>query len=70
MGPRLESWYEGTASQDPGTPTLELVSLVPAMAGMYVGQHIRRKLSIEQFRLAVFWALLLTGLYTFASRVL
>ena len=39
-------------------------------AGMYVGQHIRRKLSIEQFRLAVFWALLLTGLYTFASRVL
>ena len=45
-------------------------AVVPAMAGMYVGQHIRRKLSIEQFRLAVFWALLLTGLYTFASRVL
>ena len=45
-------------------------AVVPAMAGMYVGQHIRRKLSIEQFRLAVFWALLLTGLYTFANRVL
>ena len=45
-------------------------AVVPAMAGMYVGQRIRRKLSIEQFRLAVFWALLLTGLYTFASRVL
>jgi hypothetical protein len=44
--------------------------VVPAIAGMYVGQHIRRRLSVEQFRLAVLWALLLTGLYTFASRVL
>ena len=46
------------------------VAVVPAMVGMYVGQRIRLRLSIEQFRLAVFWALLLTGLYTFASRVL
>jgi hypothetical protein len=45
-------------------------AVVPAIAGMYVGQHIRRRLSVEQFRLAVLWALLLTGLYTFASRVL
>jgi uncharacterized membrane protein YfcA len=43
---------------------------VPALAGMWVGQQIRRRLSVEQFRLAVFWALLLTGAYTFASRVL
>lgn len=43
---------------------------VPALAGMYVGQRVRVKLSIEQFRLAVFWALLLMGLYTFASRLL
>ena len=45
-------------------------AVVPALAGMWVGQQIRRRLSVEQFRLAVFWALLLTGLYTFASRLL
>ena len=45
-------------------------AVVPALAGMWAGQRIRQRLSVEQFRLAVFWALLLTGLYTFASRVL
>jgi cobalamin biosynthesis protein CobW len=30
VGPRLECWYEGVASSDPQTPTLELVALVPA----------------------------------------
>jgi uncharacterized membrane protein YfcA len=43
--------------------------VVPAIAGMFVGTRIRLRLSIEQFRLAVLWALLLTGLYTFASRL-
>jgi uncharacterized membrane protein YfcA len=41
----------------------------PAFAGMYVGTRIRHGLSVEQFRLVVLWALLATGLYTFASRV-
>jgi uncharacterized protein len=45
-------------------------AVVPALGGMWIGQQIRRRLSVEQFRLAVFWALLLTGLYTFASRLL
>lgn len=45
-------------------------AVVPALAGMWVGQQIRLRLSVEQFRLAVLWALLLTGVYTFASRVL
>ena len=45
-------------------------AVVPALAGMWLGQQVRLRLSIEQFRLAVFWALLLTGVYTFASRVL
>jgi uncharacterized protein len=45
-------------------------AVVPAMAGMWLGQQIRMRLSVEQFRLAVFWALLLTGLYTFATRAL
>ena len=45
-------------------------AVAPAVAGMWLGQQIRSRLSVEQFRLAVFWALLLTGLYTFASRLL
>ncbi len=45
-------------------------AVAPALGGMWLGQQIRRRLSVEQFRLAVFWALLLTGLYTFASRAL
>ena len=45
-------------------------AMVPAMAGMYFGTWIRHRLSVEQFRLAVFWALLLTGVYTFGSRLL
>ena len=46
------------------------VAVVPALAGMWIGQQVRQRLSVEQFRLAVFWALLLTGVYTFASRLL
>jgi uncharacterized membrane protein YfcA len=46
------------------------VAVVPALAGMWLGQQVRLRLSIEQFRMAVFWALLLTGVYTFANRVL
>ena len=46
------------------------VAVVPALAGMWLGQQVRQRLSVEQFRLAVFWALLLTGVYTFASRLL
>jgi uncharacterized membrane protein YfcA len=45
-------------------------AVVPAIAGMWVGTQIRLRMSVDQFRLAVLWALLLTGLYTFASRLL
>lgn len=45
-------------------------AVVPALAGMWIGQQVRLRLSVEQFRLAVFWALLLMGVYTFASRLL
>lgn len=45
-------------------------AVVPAVAGMWLGQQVRLRLSIEQFRQAVFWALLLTGVYTFSSRLL
>ncbi len=46
------------------------IAIVPAVAGQWVGTLVRLRMSIDQFRLAVFWALLLTGLYTFASRLL
>jgi uncharacterized membrane protein YfcA len=45
-------------------------AVAPAVVGMWLGQQIRSRLSVEQFRLAVFWALLLTGLYTFATQLL
>ncbi len=45
-------------------------AVLPALAGMWLGQRIRDRLSVEQFRLAVFGALLLMGLHTFASRLL
>lgn len=49
---------------------ISALAVVPAVAGQTVGAKIRQGLSIEQFRQVVFWALLLTGLYTFASRLL
>jgi uncharacterized membrane protein YfcA len=45
-------------------------AVLPALGGMWLGQRIRKKLSVEQFRLAVFCALMAMGLYTFASRLL
>jgi uncharacterized protein len=49
---------------------ISAVAIMPAVAGQMVGTRIRQRLSIEQFRQVVFWALLLTGLYTFASQLL
>lgn len=43
---------------------------VPALGGMWIGQRIRSRLSVDQFRLAVFWALMVMGLYTFVTRLL
>jgi uncharacterized membrane protein YfcA len=46
------------------------LAIVPAVSGQMIGAWIRQRLSIEQFRIVVFWALFLTGLYTFAARLL
>jgi uncharacterized membrane protein YfcA len=54
---------------DPAHGIVSAVAMAPAVAGMVFGQRIRRRLSVEQFRTVVFWALLLMGLYTFASRL-
>jgi uncharacterized protein len=45
-------------------------AIVPAVVGQWLGTQVRLRMSIDQFRLAVFWALLATGLYTFASQLL
>jgi len=45
-------------------------AVLPAIGGMWLGQRIRSRLSVEQFRMAVFWALLATGLYTVVTRLL
>ena len=45
-------------------------AIVPAVAGQWLGTQVRLRMSIDQFRLAVFWALLATGPYTFASQLL
>lgn len=49
---------------------LSAAAMVPSVAGMWLGQRIRARLSVEQFRVAVFTALALTGLYTVLSRLL
>lgn len=49
---------------------LSAAAMVPSIAGMWIGQRIRARLSVEQFRVAVFAALALTGLYTVLSRLL
>lgn len=59
----------GFGMLDRAHAVVSAVAVVPAIAGMFVGTKIRLRLSVEQFRLAVLWALLLTGLYTFVSRL-
>jgi hypothetical protein len=44
-------------------------AIVSAIAGMWAGARIRLGLVMAQFRFAVLWALLLTGLSTSASRL-
>jgi len=43
--------------------TLSAIMIVPALAGMFVGQRFRHRLSEELFRKYFFWALLVSGLY-------
>jgi uncharacterized protein len=49
---------------------LSAAAMVPSMAGMWIGQRIRARLSVEQFRVAVFTALTLSGLYSALNRLL
>ena len=49
---------------------LSAAAMVPSITGIWIGQRIRARLSVEQFRVAAFAALTLTGLYTVLSRLL
>ncbi|HEV7876828.1 sulfite exporter TauE/SafE family protein [Bradyrhizobium sp.] len=42
---------------------LSLLALVPALLGMFAGQHLRERMSVETFRRVFFIGLLLLGLY-------
>jgi uncharacterized membrane protein YfcA len=42
---------------------VSLLALVPALLGMFAGQHLRERMSVETFRRVFFIGLLLLGLY-------
>ena len=52
----------GGGAFDTSLGLLSLLAIVPALIGMYVGQHIRRRISVEAFRLCFFTGILLIGL--------
>ena len=52
----------GGGAFDASLGLLSLFAIVPAVVGMYFGQHIRRRISVETFRLCFFIGILLIGL--------
>lgn len=52
----------GGGAFDTSLGLLSLFAIAPALIGMYVGQHIRRRISVEAFRLCFFGGILLIGL--------
>jgi uncharacterized membrane protein YfcA len=53
---RIDAWHAGTA-------WMSLLALVPALAGMQVGQALRQRIAAPAFRKAFFAGLLLLGSY-------
>ena len=49
---------------------ISAAGLVPAFAGMYLGQKVRARLSEQVFRKVVFYALAIFGFYLIAGAVL
>ena len=52
----------GGGAFDASLGLLSLFAIVPAVVGMYFGQRIRRRISVETFRLCFFTGILLIGL--------
>lgn len=46
---------------------ISLAGVVPAIAGMIIGQRLRNTLSEEKFRRVFFWSILALGLYIAAN---
>ena len=65
----VEQYHEPPEELSQDTRTIARILTSMTEEAEAIGWYEQR-LSIEQFRLAVFWALMLTGVYTFASRVL
>ena len=53
------------ASMDQGV--LSASGVLPAIAGMMIGQRLRQKLSEDLFKRVFFWALLVLGFYIAAT---
>ena len=49
---------------------LSVVAIVPALAGMWIGQRVREKLPEQKFRTAFFITLLILGIYIAARAIL
>lgn len=52
----------GGGAFDTSLGLLSLFAIAPAVIGMYIGQHIRRRISVETFRLCFFSGIMLIGL--------
>ncbi|HZP99089.1 MAG TPA: sulfite exporter TauE/SafE family protein [Reyranella sp.] len=59
---RVDGWHAGSV-------WMSLLALVPALAGMQVGQWLRGRISAATFRTVFFAGLLLLGLYLAAERI-
>jgi uncharacterized protein len=55
----LVLWDGGAFNVSLGT--LSLFAIVPAMLGMYIGQHVRRRVSVATFQILLYVGLLLLG---------
>lgn len=53
-------WSGGTFDTSLGI--LSLLAIAPAMLGMYLGQHVRKRISVEAFRTCLFAGVFLLGL--------
>jgi len=61
-------WSGGSFSVQ--VATLSLFAILPAVLGMYAGQIIRRRVSVDTFRLCLFAGLLLLGLHLVVRNLL
>lgn len=64
----LALWWQARLPSELGI--LSVAAVAPALAGMYVGRHVRQHLSEQRFRQVFFTSLLLLGLYIVLTSLL